>query len=135
MSGNASFGYNDASNLGGIHQGLELLGGSTKSIIQKIESSLQTSLAEVVERSDDCTSFKIKFNNEATTHPAILVFDRSLYVLIGMPKFGDKVVVVHNNGNNAMILFVATDKDKTNPPNLGKVSTFNNTISMSKCMG
>ena len=129
------FSSTNPSNLNSIHSTIGSQSSAISQILHKIESSLQTSIAEVTSRNDNCTEFGVTFGSEDMEYPAVLAFDKGLYTIIGMPKLGDRVVAVHNNGNNAHILFVANDKNTEDPPLYGSTTTFSKSISSSKCMG
>lgn len=135
MAGHIEFGFRETTNLNDIHGSLSDISGAAKVLLQKIESSLQTSIGNISYRSDDCTFFAVRFGEEELEYPAVLAFDKKLYAWIGMPKMGDDVIVIHNNGNFAHILFTSNDKNINDPPYFGENTIFRKSISSSKCMG
>jgi hypothetical protein len=129
------FSKSTGGNANSVHSTMESQSSAISALLHKIESSLQTSMAQITSRDNNCTEFGIQFGKEEMEYPAVLAFDKKLYTIIGMPRIDDTVVVIHNNHNNAHILFVANDRNLKDPPLHGSTTTYSKSISSSKCMG
>lgn len=106
--------HRDYDGLQTLLEGLESAGKTGAKLGSKVEKTLQISIGTVLYRSPDLLSYEIEIDK--VPYKATLAFNPKMYVMIGYPKLGEFVIVCHNNGNNAHILYSCNPKDKNNPP-------------------
>jgi hypothetical protein len=101
--------------------------------MQKVEYGMQVNIATVFEVMDDHSFYTVKFDNEDIPKVAVLLMHPKFYILNGFPKSGEKVIVIHNNGNAVHILFTSNPKLEDMPPYLSDYSAKKASISSAKC--
>lgn len=108
-------------NMGGQIDELEALRKEVEQAKHLLHRNLQVTFATVSAKEKDCDVYDIIFPGDTKIKKAVLALSKEFYITNGFPTAGDTVAVIHNNQENAHILFRRNSKEPKDKPAVAKV--------------